>query len=452
MLRLVQKSDTLSKSVLLVLAMTQAIVLLVVLVPVGIYVVASAETDRIDIALSSLAVAIDPRSFFTVEEKVKLGERLVAQGVIEGGVVYNTASEPLRRFGTPPHLTMAYARTNGLEKAKSPAGTAIDVVVKGADYGFSHDLIMRVPLKGVATKLKVRLAQTAGVILFISLLTSIVMAEFLRRIIIKPLVSVKKRLAQAAANPEGAKRFAMRWSRRDEVGEIARAFDRLLVAFMAAAKGRSPNGSNGQMDALDEPDGRLEAVEKEASALRSKLARSEGERKRLNGRVVELKHMLESCLTLIDAGTDPKAANEPVMPEKILDDWYDHAQKAGLVDGKLRHDLLPPVEGPKRAIEAVFRLGLLYVYASCKRSKPFLEVVAADTNGSLEFQILEVTADAARSKIQENGADPAIAMAGFRVALSKANGVFIDANGPNRAPLLKFTLPAARGGLMAKAS
>ncbi|CAN0585022.1 unnamed protein product, partial [Ectocarpus sp. 12 AP-2014] len=89
--------------------------------------------------------ASDPAAFLTPEHKSRLGERMIRDGLLLGGVVFDSAGAPLSVFGDRPVLDLNIARLSGMSVQASPNSPAIDVHLSPEETGLSHHMVVRLP-------------------------------------------------------------------------------------------------------------------------------------------------------------------------------------------------------------------------------------------------------------------------------------------------------------------
>ncbi len=233
--------------------------------------------------------------------------------------------------------------------------------------------------------------------------------------------------------PSGSKRCLMNTNKIVDKNENIKRF---IVTFYDLSK---------EMDKMDK-------MEREITHKANEVKASE--RKRTEG-----KFLLESCL-LIMASMQGGAQSNPedeisLLPDRILNRWYDEAQKADLVSGRLEHDVLPIVRGTLENIEAVLRQSLCLIHARSLYEAPVLCVEAFKYNDNMVGLIAyEGKPDARRSQLRPTNmphAGRGLASAGLMSALKNANGELINLNFEKYENSVCFALPSGETGAVALA-
>ena len=133
--------------------------------------------------------------------------------------------------------------------------------------------------------------------------------------------------------------------------------------------------------------------------LQSENDRLSRESRKSAKRNEELKKLMESCLILLNATTakpTKDSERKPVMPDRIIINWYRDAQKNGLMhSAELEHGAMPVVMGRPERQEALFRQALTLVYLRSKYDTPQLTLIAShEKNGRLRFTVYDMSEQA----------------------------------------------------------
>ncbi|MEM1284389.1 MAG: hypothetical protein AAGH43_03300 [Pseudomonadota bacterium] len=174
--------------------------------------------------------ASNPAAFLTAEQKARLGQRMINDGLILGGVVFDSAGEPLVVFGERPFLDLNIARLSGISAQLSPTSPALDVHLAPEQTGLSHHIVVRLPTEPIeATTL--REVRNFGLsVLFIAGFTALLFILSSIFLVIRPLRAINTSLRRAVENPNTADGFHIQMERRDEIGQISRSLNMLLTS------------------------------------------------------------------------------------------------------------------------------------------------------------------------------------------------------------------------------
>lgn len=174
--------------------------------------------------------ASDPAAFLTAEHKTRLGERMIRDGLLLGGVVYDSAGGPLSVFGERPALDLNIARLSGVGVQASPNAPAIDVHLSPEDTGLAHHMIVRLPTEPIEAATFNQLRNFGLSVLFIAGLTAVLFIFASMLLVIRPLRAINKALRQAVENPDRADAYQLHMMRRDEIGQISGSLNMLLTS------------------------------------------------------------------------------------------------------------------------------------------------------------------------------------------------------------------------------
>jgi PAS domain-containing protein len=203
---------------------------IVFLVPASYHWHKANESDAIEDVRQAWYHASDPARFLTATDKARLGERMIRDGLILGGTVFDPAGDPLVVFGERPLLNLNMARLSGITRQQSPSSAALDVLLRPEDTGMAHPIVVRLPMAPIeATTL--REVRNFGLsVLFIASLTSLLFIAASLFYIVRPLRAINTALRNAVENPNRADSFQTNLSRRDEIGQISRSLGMLLTS------------------------------------------------------------------------------------------------------------------------------------------------------------------------------------------------------------------------------
>ncbi len=172
----------------------------------------------------------DPAAFLTPEHKRRIGQRMIADGLVLGGVVYNSAGEVLTVFGERPTLDLNIARLSGINTQPSPNTEALDVHFEQEATNLAHDLILRLPTAPIQQATYNELRNFALSVLFIAGLTALLFIGASMLLVIRPLRAINTALRNAVENPDFADRYQLHMHRQDEIGQISNSLNMLLTS------------------------------------------------------------------------------------------------------------------------------------------------------------------------------------------------------------------------------
>lgn len=189
------------------------------------------ESERIERSSLDLFKAnVEPTSFANVDQTVRIGERVMRFSSVRGGAVYNALGEEVASFGERPTLTFATARRENLQRFASTDGRRIDVLYRVESTGLANPVILRLDTSGVQAAVQARIIDKAGSVLISAMASAVAVVVILAFGIVRPIRRLRDAATMATDNPDKAEQYRLRWSRRDELGDAARAFDLLLTA------------------------------------------------------------------------------------------------------------------------------------------------------------------------------------------------------------------------------
>ncbi|GAB4475319.1 MAG: hypothetical protein OHK0037_36480 [Elainellaceae cyanobacterium] len=160
------------------------------------------------------------------------------QGVL-GGAVYDASGRRVAGFGELPALTIDAARQNRRQFFSSSAGRRYDIAwtTTGIGEGMlpdlteNHWLVLRHNADQTQHALMLYILRIAGLVLLIAAFITLVMLLLLSRLLIQPILTLRRDLAlagEAVAADEAAPQFtSLRYQRSDELGEVIGTFDRM---------------------------------------------------------------------------------------------------------------------------------------------------------------------------------------------------------------------------------
>lgn len=203
---------------------------IIFLIPAGYFWHKSNESKAIEEVRLAWYHASDPAAFLTPEHKTRLGERMIRDGLLLGGVVFDSAGAPLSVFGDRPVLDLNIARLSGMSVQASPNSPAIDVHLSPEETGLSHHMVVRLPTEPIEAETYAQLRNFGFSVLFIAGLTAILFICASMLLVIRPLRAINTALRRAVDNPDRADAYQLNMLRRDEIGQISGSLNMLLTS------------------------------------------------------------------------------------------------------------------------------------------------------------------------------------------------------------------------------
>lgn len=225
-----------------------------------------------DETLSLLKANVDITTFPTVEQTVKMGNRLRTFSVVRGGAIYNAIGEEIGVFGSLPTLTYMTVRREKISTYRTPDKLYYDVFFPVERTGLANALILRLDASNVTSAIIEQVKVTALKVLAVAFISALAVVIIIAIWVVQPVLRVRDAAMAATDNPDKADAFRLRWTRSDEIGEAARALDLLLTAVsivyqedLAANQEAMQRSSFATM--IYDPNGRMNAANPSAMSL-----------------------------------------------------------------------------------------------------------------------------------------------------------------------------------------
>jgi hypothetical protein len=166
------------------------------------------------------------------------------QGILGGGV-YDSEGNLVEIFGEPPELTTANARQDRSQLFTTAAGRRYDIAwtTTGIGEGMlpelseNHWIVLRHDADGTQRALVFYILRISGLVLLIAAFITLAMMVLLSRLLITPILTLRRDLAlagNAIADDQSAPEFAsLRYQRRDELGEVIATFRQMYGQICA---------------------------------------------------------------------------------------------------------------------------------------------------------------------------------------------------------------------------
>lgn len=190
-----------------------------------------------------------------------------------------------------------------------------------------------------------------------------------------------------------------------------------------------------------------------ADHLKGECTRLQAARSEDRRRIAEMKGLFESCLVILSRAIGIESAPKPaaipetaptVVTERIVTQWFADARRNGLVQGRLEHEVLPPVRGTTETVENVFRQAMLAVHTRASTLKPGLAIDSELRGADIWFQVSEIDPGTLAERVTGTSQPPGQAAALSHMALTQALAAAGGRSAPPRASgnVVAFVLPA----------
>ncbi|HXK53146.1 MAG TPA: hypothetical protein PK405_00525 [Hyphomicrobiales bacterium] len=176
-----------------------------------------------------LKAAVDPRAFPTLETEVAVVERLAEAAHVVGARIEDTAGEPLASVGEAPDITVLEARREDFSSKVSADRKYLDLYVPAEEIRFAHAMTVRVALEPYYGTVLGVVLQTGVTVVNIVILTSTGLFLALYPILFRPLTRIRSAIMRGVNDLDIADTFMIRWKRKDELNDLAKAVNMLLA-------------------------------------------------------------------------------------------------------------------------------------------------------------------------------------------------------------------------------
>ncbi len=168
------------------------------------------------------------------------------QGIV-GGAVYDASGQLVNAFGEPPELTPTAVHQDRHQLLTSEAGRLrydIAWTTIGMGEGMlpelteNHWLVLRHNDQGTQRALMFYILRITGLVLLIAAFITLVMMVLLSRLLITPILTLRRDLALAgeavSCNPNTPEFASLRYQRQDELGEVIATFEQMYEQISQA--------------------------------------------------------------------------------------------------------------------------------------------------------------------------------------------------------------------------
>jgi hypothetical protein len=179
--------------------------------------------------LLMLKANVDSASFLSLDETVKMGERIAAFSNVRGGAIYNRIGEQIAAFGQPPGISMRSFQRDGIHYLSSPDESYLDIYYPVEATGLANPIILRIDVHNVPALLKQRLEEKATTTLSIAFISGLAIVFLLNLTVVRPILKLRNAILSATDNLNEANHARLNWNRGDEFGDVAKALDMLFT-------------------------------------------------------------------------------------------------------------------------------------------------------------------------------------------------------------------------------
>lgn len=180
------------------------------------------------VALVTQAARDLPADLRDIDVPGALGARLVG-GPLDGGAVHLPGGRRLGVFGTPPTLGVADFTSRGVDLARVNAGARHEFLVAVSSPAGPLTVVVGKDGSWLAGEIWAYVGRIMGLVAIISISVCVTMTAIVATVVLAPLLSIRRSLLDAASDPRRPRRYLLAEGRRDELGDVARAVNRLLT-------------------------------------------------------------------------------------------------------------------------------------------------------------------------------------------------------------------------------
>lgn len=188
-------------------------------------------------SLSALAAVVEIRGGEATSADLAQFEAAFARATpIRGGSLLGPNNQPIATFGEQPDLITNLEKTSDSRlsrfitgRSRSENGTRYDVRWSQEDTGLIGDIIMRLDSSSINAELIAFVIRIAWLVLIISVFVSGGAMIVIGRTVLTPMLQVRDAVVAAWNDPAQADTYRLDYRRRNEMGELVIALNRLLV-------------------------------------------------------------------------------------------------------------------------------------------------------------------------------------------------------------------------------
>jgi PAS domain-containing protein len=207
-----------------------AVIVLDAIVMIPVYLTEKEDflVERALEARSLFTAGVDASRYPSIDTLVEVGENLVRNTKVEGGVLISGAGEDRAVFGAVPSLTWAEARLDGKLVLFDSDDGKFDIFISPEETQLPYGLILRLDVAEDWAKLTGHITEQLVLALVVAIVLSILTSLIVANQVVRPLGTIRKTIDVALNAPEEAGSIHTGVSRNDEIGVLAQAVDQLL--------------------------------------------------------------------------------------------------------------------------------------------------------------------------------------------------------------------------------
>ena len=226
------KSTSHGERSLLALAIMAAMVIQTFLmIPTGAWIYMNNREQAVASARQAWSYASDPTRFLSGEALKRLGERMMRDGLILGGMAFDASGHPVAAFGERPELAVGVAELARIDVQSVDDGRALDILVSHRQTGLAVDVIVRMASVRFSEPARQQIS-ALGMAMICATLSTVLLALIVYRLmIVHPLRVIDKAAQKAIEDPDRANLYQLNFARKDQVGAVARSFDMLTTVM-----------------------------------------------------------------------------------------------------------------------------------------------------------------------------------------------------------------------------
>ncbi|WP_419902202.1 PAS domain-containing sensor histidine kinase [Kiloniella sp.] len=157
------------------------------------------------------------------------GEKITRITKFKGGTLYTQAGEMMGSFGEAPELTLNSYNNQDVKTQLNSDKTRYDIIWLPSETQLPFIVISRLDSSWIADELTAFIWRIIGLVLLISLSTSIVTFFVLGKNVLSPLLALRHHLVTAQRDPGNTSKLDMSgWKIKNEIGDMVSALNVLL--------------------------------------------------------------------------------------------------------------------------------------------------------------------------------------------------------------------------------
>ena len=172
---------------------------------------------------------VDATTFMSVDDTIKMGQRLTSFSNVRGGAIYNRIGEQVASFGQSPGISMRGFLREGITYANTLDESYLDIFYPIEVTGLANPVVLRLDVRNVPAMLRKKLEEKATGTLSVAFISSLAIVLMLNFTVVVPILRLRNAVLKATDNPNSADAARLNWLRADEFGDVAKALDMLFT-------------------------------------------------------------------------------------------------------------------------------------------------------------------------------------------------------------------------------